>query len=129
MLETVNPVKPASIEGPGVILGSNALALDNSNEKTIKKELYCPRKIDRHTESVQEGIQNKVARIAQALDNYLQSTQTKLKIEVNSSTGDSVVKVISEEDGKIIREIPPKEMLDLAAKVEEMIGILFNENA
>ena len=40
-----------------------------------------------------------------------------------------MVKVISEEDGKVIREIPPKELLDLAAKMEEMTGALLNENA
>jgi uncharacterized FlaG/YvyC family protein len=40
-----------------------------------------------------------------------------------------MVKVISEKDGKVIREVPPEKFLDLAAKIEEFVGSLFNEIA
>ncbi|HDR14137.1 MAG TPA: flagellar biosynthesis protein FlaG, partial [Desulfobacteraceae bacterium] len=38
------------------------------------------------------------------------------------------VRVLSRESGEVIREIPPEEMLNLAAKMEEMTGALFNKN-
>ena len=77
----------------------------------------------------QESIQARTERIAQAMDNYVQSIKRDLKIQVHNPTGDIMVKVISKKDGKIIREIPSEELLDLAAKMEEMIGVLYNENA
>jgi len=69
----------------------------------------------------------KIERIAEAMDSYLDSVQCDLKIRVYEKTGDILVKVISKSDGKVIREIPPEEMLNLAAKMEEMVGALFNE--
>ena len=55
--------------------------------------------------------------------------QKDLKISIHNRTGKVMVKVVSEKDGKIIREIPPEELLNLAAKFEEMTGVLFNDSA
>ena len=71
----------------------------------------------------------KIEHIAQAMDSYVQSIQRKLQINVHQGTGELIVKVISKEDGKVIREIPSEELLDLASKMEEMMGVLFNESA
>jgi flagellar protein FlaG len=50
-----------------------------------------------------------------------------LKIQVHGPTGNIMVKVISEKDGRVIREIPPEEWLNLAAKMEDMAGVLLNK--
>jgi len=71
----------------------------------------------------------KIDRIASALLNYIRSVQTDLSIEVHRGTGKIMVQVISKSDGKVIREIPPEELLDLAAKIEEMVGVIFSKNA
>ncbi len=70
----------------------------------------------------------KVENIAKAMDEYVQSIQRDLKIQVHGPTGHLMVKVISKDNGKTIREIPSEEVLNLAAKMEEMAGVLFNEN-
>jgi len=69
----------------------------------------------------------KIERIAQVMDDYVRSSQRSLRIQVHQGTGDFMVKVVSKEDGRTIREIPPEEVLNLAAKMEEMMGLLFNE--
>jgi flagellar protein FlaG len=71
----------------------------------------------------------KIDQIALALANYVRSVQRDLRIEVHRGTGKIMVKVISKSDGKVIREIPPEELLDLAAKMEEVVGAIFNKNA
>ena len=76
-----------------------------------------------------ESTNSKIERIAKAMDNYVRSVQRDLKIQVHGDTGNIMVKVISEADGKVIREIPPKELLDLAAKMEKMTGTIFHESA
>lgn len=50
-----------------------------------------------------------------------------LKFSIHNSTGRTMVKVINKESGEMIREIPSKKFLDLAAKLEEMIGIIFDK--
>jgi uncharacterized FlaG/YvyC family protein len=79
--------------------------------------------------SPEEISAEKIDRIARALENYVRSAQTDLSIKIHGATGDIMVQVISKSDGKVIREIPPKELLDLAAKIEEMVGVIFDKSA
>jgi len=76
-----------------------------------------------------EVASEKIDHIARALLNYVRSVQTELSIEVHRGTGKIMVQVISKSDGKVIREIPAEELLDLAAKMEEVVGVIFNKSA
>lgn len=49
-----------------------------------------------------------------------------LEIVVHEQTGRIKVTVIDKETGEMIREVPPQQILDLMAKIDEMIGILFD---
>ena len=49
----------------------------------------------------------------------------KLSIEVHEETGQYLVKVVDTDTGEVIREIPSEELLDLASKMREMAGLLF----
>ena len=50
-----------------------------------------------------------------------------LQFSVHDSTGRTMVKVVNKDTEETIREIPPEKMLDIAAKLDEMIGILFDK--
>ena len=50
-----------------------------------------------------------------------------LQFSMHEATGRTMVNVTEQETGKLIRQIPPKQVLDLAAKIDEMIGILFDK--
>ena len=71
----------------------------------------------------------KTEKIAKTIKEYVNSVQTDLQIQVHQRTGDIMVKVISKNDGKVVREIPSEELLNLAAKMQDMMGILFDGNA
>ncbi len=81
----------------------------------------------KRSKEVKRATDEKIARITELMDNYVRSIQKDIKIQVNSDTGDILVKVISEETGKVIREIPSEEMLALAARMEEISGVLFDQ--
>lgn len=74
------------------------------------------------------GNRERIERMVEAMDNYVKSIQRDLEIQVNQDTGDIVIKVLSRESGKIIREIPPENLLKLASKMEEMAGVLFQKS-
>jgi flagellar protein FlaG len=38
-----------------------------------------------------------------------------------------MVTVVDESTGKVVREIPSQELLDLAAKIDEMVGMIFDQ--
>lgn len=50
-----------------------------------------------------------------------------LSFSVHEASGNVVVTVTDQDTGRVIREIPPKEMLNLAEKIEEMVGLVFDQ--
>ena len=50
-----------------------------------------------------------------------------LQFSVHEDTGRTMVRVVNKDTDELIREIPPEEALNLAAKLEEMIGMVFDK--
>jgi flagellar protein FlaG len=50
-----------------------------------------------------------------------------LQFSVHKASGQVMVVVREESTGKVIREIPSREVLDLAAKIDEMVGMLLDK--
>ena len=101
-------------------------SVSNAQKRNIDKT-DKEKKEAQEVEYTKETINGKINRIAEAMDNYVKSIQRDLKIQVHEETGSIMVQVKSQETGKVIREIPPKELLDLAARMEELAGTLFDE--
>lgn len=51
----------------------------------------------------------------------------RLDFRVDEATNRIVVKVIDTRTDKVIKEIPPEQLLHLAAKIQEMVGLLVDE--
>jgi flagellar protein FlaG len=71
-------------------------------------------------------------KISQALlDGVEQDIQSMHNIgihfSVHDATGRTMITVVDKETESLIREIPPEEFLNLAAKIDEMIGIIFDK--
>ena len=105
---------------------ASASSTSNTKKRYIDKTEYKKNETQ-NAEQLKEITNEKISRIAEAMDSYVQSIQRELKIQVHEGTGDIMVRVTSQDNGKVIREIPPKELLDLAARVEELAGTLFDE--
>ncbi len=67
--------------------------------------------------------------VLEAAQNYLDVSEVGLAFSVNCETGVVKVSVTDKETGEVIREIPPEGVLTLMAKLDEMLGILFDEKA
>ena len=52
---------------------------------------------------------------------------THLKFEVHKVTKDIMVKIIDDETGDVLKEIPPEKILDMVAKLWEIAGIFVDE--
>jgi len=130
MVELANMVKSVSSQESvtGILSSSHA---DNGNlsKNTTSIELRDVKKKEIAREKVKNASKETVERTVQALKNYIESSKRSLDITVHEETGTIIVKVISEKDGKVIREMPPEKFLDLAAKIEELAGSLFDETA
>lgn len=52
---------------------------------------------------------------------------THLKFQIHEKTNDIMVKIIDDETGDVVKEIPPEKILDMAAKLWEITGLFVDE--
>lgn len=70
---------------------------------------------------------NEMEEEVDALNKWLQSSGTHLKFTLHDKLNEYYVQVINDETNEVIREIPSKKVMDIAAKMREMIGLLVDE--
>lgn len=70
--------------------------------------------------------QDDMPELIKKIDRFVESFSTKISFLVDNRTGKSIILVTEKETGNLIRQIPPEEMLELASKMEEISGIIFN---
>lgn len=58
----------------------------------------------------------------------LQQSGSHLQIEVDQELQRVVVKILKEDSGEVIRQIPPQEVIDLAKNLANHKGLLFEEH-
>jgi flagellar protein FlaG len=49
-----------------------------------------------------------------------------VRFEMHAKTGQFVARLVDAETGEVIRQLPPEEMLDLSARLEELRGNIVN---
>jgi flagellar protein FlaG len=79
---------------------------------------------------VAEASQTDVQQIVENMQKQLESMNISLQYHVYGEHDERIaVRVVDKETGEVIREIPSKEMQALQAKMSELVGIIFNDNA
>jgi len=91
----------------------NEKPLEEENNKKINSE-------DR------EKLKEVLSKITEGLSEIVSTFNKKLDFVVHEGTHRMMVKVINTETNEVIKEIPPKEMLDLAAKIQETLSIFID---
>lgn len=65
--------------------------------------------------------------LAKELNDVMRIISTKLSFTVDRVTNKTVVKVLDADTQELIRQIPPEEMLRVAARITELLGVLYDE--
>jgi len=78
----------------------------------------------------QKGIDRKqLDQIVKKLSQQFRSTYTSLDFSIDDKTKSLVVKVIDSDSEKVIRQIPPDEVLAIRARIQELLGAIFDKEA
>lgn len=108
---------------------SSISPLENSaNSTRAKSEKITPLQNEpiskkTHETEVSSSLLNQIQQNINMIHNV------SLKFSMHKATGRTMVNVTEQETGELVRQIPPKQILDLAAKINDMIGILFDKKA
>ncbi len=71
------------------------------------------------------GVQDAVEEINKVL-HYMNE---RLEFSVHEATNRVMVRVLDRETDEVLREIPPEQILDLVAKLQELVGLLVDKRA
>jgi uncharacterized FlaG/YvyC family protein len=71
-----------------------------------------------------------VKQLLEEIQSHLQSMNISLSFSTYGENGENIAVVVSDkETGKVVREIPPKELQNLYMKLGELVGLIFNDAA
>lgn len=68
-----------------------------------------------------------VEKALEIVNDTLEMMDKKLSFQLHEGTNRTLVKVTNRETEEVIREIPPEEILDLVAKMTELVGIMMDK--
>lgn len=76
-----------------------------------------------------EFTKDNIDKALEKLNTFLRDEDTHAVYEVHDKLKDIMIKIVDNKTNEVVLEIPPKKILDLVAKMCEMVGILVDETA
>lgn len=103
--------------------------IQNSNQvqnQTLK--LNMEQHKDQKDESTSKNIsKDQVQASVDKINDFLKPTRHNLQFELHEELEKYYVTVVNPETDEVVREIPPRKMLDMYAKMAEYMGFLVDE--
>lgn len=97
----------SQLSGNRAFTGQNHLDTNQQGEKQI------------HLDDVKQAVHN--------LNTFIQPLQTNLKFQYHEDLNEYYVEVINPMTDEVIREIPPKKLLDMYAAMADFMGLLIDK--
>ena len=76
----------------------------------------------------EKGLLEKLNDAVDKMNREAEARNLALRFEMHEDSGRWLVKIIDKNEDEIIREVPPEKLLDLAAHIQEMTGLLVDQN-
>jgi len=90
-----------------------------------KQESEQREAISSHTGVDRENLGKTVEKLNRAAELFEQ----RISFKMHDETKRLMVRIINDNTGEVIKEIPPEEMLDIEANISKMIGIILDKHA
>jgi len=103
-------------------LSTTEQAVYDSTKNNIKKQETLP-KDDKEIKVTREDAEN----LAEVMNRVSELFNHSLHFKLFEETDRLYVQIIDRETQEVIKQIPPQEMLELSAKIQEMVGIMFDK--
>jgi len=69
----------------------------------------------------------KTEELVDSLNKFLSPIQTSLKFELHDKLNEYYVTIVDSETKEVVKEIPPKKMLDIYAALAEQLGLIVDK--
>ena len=76
-----------------------------------------------------EYTKKQIEKAVEKLNKFLQGNTSHAQFSMHDKFNEIMIKIIDDNTGEIIQEIPSKKIVDMIAKMCEMVGIVFDKRA
>ena len=77
--------------------------------------------------SQRELTKDETQQLTKQLNEFLKKMDASLEFEIHEKTDRLIVKFVDKKEDKVIKEFPPRELLDTLAAIQEYVGILLDK--
>lgn len=95
----------------------------NRNDNSDRK----PESLREKQEDSEQELEDEVRESVKDINEIVDKVKEGLSFQIHEDTEKMMVKVVDLNTDEVIKELPPEEMLDLQARIHEMVGILIDE--
>lgn len=114
-----------SSRGKKEVKGTTPNNTSSSSDKALKRTTSPQQQEKLSSQSPKTDSQN-LSQVREMLDRELSRFNFGLDYQIKDK-GEIVVKVVNKKTGKVIRQIPPEEMLKLAKEMRNLTGVVLNK--
>jgi len=76
-----------------------------------------------------EKVKEIVADTVDFFNKFVKEVQVDLRYDVDEATNDIVIRIFEKGTDKLIRQIPPEAILNLKQRINDLLGIIYDETA
>jgi flagellar protein FlaG len=121
----VSPIQPVT----GIV---QAMPVDTfPGEKLQRGSEEVPQLVvdqkDNVSSAREEIPREEVEQAAEKLNRLLGLINKRMKFEIHDKTQRVMVKIIDEDSGEVLNEIPPKKVLDMLSSLSDFVGLMVDE--
>lgn len=96
----------------------------NSGKKQIEDKVNMQQNnLQMDSEKLKEEVRDKV----EEMNNIVDLLDRDITFKLHEKTKQLMVQIIDVKTQEVIKEMPPEELLDLIARIEEMVGLIIDE--
>jgi len=96
------------------LIPENKKIMDNNGDNNTAKNPINEKDLDKAIDKVNK---------------FLEDNKTHAEYEIHDKFRDLMIKIVDDKTGQVIQELPPKKILDMVAKMCELVGVLFDKKA
>ena len=97
--------------------------IKSNNKKTNRQATSLQEKKEYNQQELEDEVRESVKDVNEIVDQVKEG----LSFQIHEDTAELMVQIIDVNTDEVIKELPPEEMLDLKARIHEMVGILIDE--
>ncbi|WP_415815469.1 flagellar protein FlaG [Mesobacillus thioparans] len=109
---------------------TSQLRADAGNTTSEMQEKFVELLPETSFEDKSESIsfpKEKVQEMVADMNKFMESSPTSLKFEFHEKLNEYYVKIVDDKTKEVVREIPPKKMLDFYAAMTEFLGLMVDK--